>query len=90
MALLVLMSNKYSSFTEFIAGDEITVETTQPVGEDDILSMPKISGKHNFLIYETENLVSFITLSVYFFKERNESLLIRKHLICKFHFFTPN
>lgn len=60
LALLVLMSNKYSSFTEFIAGDEVTVETTQPVGEDDILSMPKISGKHNFLIYETDNEQSAI------------------------------
>lgn len=59
IVFVTLLSSKYSSFSQFIAGDEVSVSTTVADENDDI-SLPSISGKGNFLIYETDDEQSVI------------------------------
>lgn len=57
IAFLAFLGAKYSSFSDFIAGDDVTV-TQQPV--DDEIALPDISGKINFLVIETDDEQSTI------------------------------
>ena len=56
IVLLVLLNNKYNSVAEFFGDGEIT--TTQNVVDEK--EFPKISGKNNFLIFETDDAKSTI------------------------------
>lgn len=57
VAFLILLGVRYDSFSEFIAGDDVTVEQTEVA--DDIL-LPDISGRTNFLVLETDDEESTI------------------------------
>jgi anionic cell wall polymer biosynthesis LytR-Cps2A-Psr (LCP) family protein len=52
IVFVVLLSQKYSSISQFFADGEVTV--TQ-VEDDDEVALPSISGKNNFLVIETDN-----------------------------------
>lgn len=57
IVFLGIMAHHYSSFAEFIAGDEVTV--SEPVVDEEI-ALPDISGKFNFLVMETDDEQSSI------------------------------
>lgn len=54
---LIVMNVKYDSFSEFIAGDDVTV--TEAINEDEMI-LPQIKGKTNFLVFETDDEESTI------------------------------
>ncbi len=57
LIFLAIMGHKYSSFAEFIAGDDITIEQTEVYNE---VNLPDISGRTNFLVFETDDEQSVI------------------------------
>lgn len=48
----VILSHKYSSVKEFFAGDEVITEQAAKNPED---ALPQISGRRNFLVFETDS-----------------------------------
>lgn len=60
VALVIFLGQKYHSFSQFIAGDEVTVQSTEITEGDDMLSLPSISGKTNYLVFETDEEQSSI------------------------------
>ena len=48
----IILNTKYSSVKDFFAGDEVTTEAVGVNPED---NLPQISGKRNFLIFETDS-----------------------------------
>lgn len=57
LVFLAIMGHKYSSFAEFIAGDDVTIEQTEEYNE---INLPSISGRNNFLVFETDDEQSVI------------------------------
>lgn len=57
IVFLAIMGHKYSSFAEFIAGDDVTIEQTEEYND---INLPAISGKTNFLVFETDDEQSTI------------------------------
>lgn len=57
VAFLVALNNKYDSFSDFIAGDDVTVSESY---KDDSIALPQIEGKRNFIVFETDDEESII------------------------------